>query len=307
MKMLLHNQVEGQQLCQQAAINISEVHLRFPVGRLILIIIILLVAPSFGCATLDEIAKGENSAPGDSWFNVDPIAPVAIRYTVPAIISPLVGDEISTSDESFKPFVYCSTLGTNLSVDQIDLHKANLISLLTNKSSRGSIAPWEGSIELGQQMPSTSIWLASLELKHEQDEAKYEPNFQLALESEQISMGTLAMAWIDDANTSNSDPLTFVTAQNPLGIAQPGLTTGVSLIASTAGSSFAWGEIISTSMRWIAMVFLAVVLLIPAGCSYAARLVVDTRSRSSPHSRRRRSNDRASSAISRAIANVATH
>ena len=170
------------------------------------------------------------------------------------------------------------------------------IGLLTNKVSRGSIAPWEGSIELGQQIPSTSTWLTSLE-------AEYEPNQHLEVDSEHISMDILAMARFDvnaeaEAEASNNT-LAVVAMQNPLGI-----STGV--IASATGSNLSWREIISTSLRWIAMVFLAVVLLIPAGCSYASRLVVGTRSRASPPQGRRRSNENVSSAISRAIANVAT-
>lgn len=296
MKTLLRYRLGGRQICQPTCYKPNEAHRRFSIGSLILIIFLL--APLGGCASLDDLTSEE------SWFTTEPLATKAVRYTPPTILSPLAGDEIATSDVEFKSFDYSLAMGSTQPQAQMDLHKANLISLLTNKVSRGSITPWEGSIELGQQTQSTSIWLSSLE-------TKYEPNLQFELDSDFVPMGTLAMAWMDDNASANNDPMqdendTSIASsivdksQNPLGI-----STGV--IASTSGNNLAWGEIISTSLRWIAMVFLAVVLLIPAGCSYAARLV-STRSRSSPQPRlrRRRPDDRASSAISRAISNVAT-
>lgn len=259
--------------------------------------IILLLTPLTGCASFDDLAMGDYGENLDPWVTVAPDATDTVRYTEPVLMSPLKGDEIVTSDESFKPFVFSSTLGSNFYKTQRDLHKVNLISLLTNTASRGSIAPWESSIEPGLQLPSTSTWLASLE-------AEYEPNQFVEADSEQFSMSALAMSWIDDAD-SNNGLLAVAASQNQSGMSMPGFSTGV--IASTTVSSYSWGEIISTSLRWIAMLFLAVVLLIPAGCSYAARLVVGTRSRSSPQLGRRRSSDCTSSIISRAIANVATH
>lgn len=295
MRMLLHYRLGGRQKCQLTSYKPNEVHRRLSMGSLILIIFLL--APFGGCATLNDLASGE------SWFTAEPLATYAARYTEPIILTPLAGDEIAASDEEFKTVVdFSLKMGPVLPQDQIDLHKANLLSLLTNNSSRGSIAPWEGSTELGQHISSTSIWLASLE-------TKYEPNLLLEPDSEYVPMGILAMAWNDGKSNSNidisedeheTDVASSIVdiAQNPLGI-----SAGV--IASTSSGNLAWGEIISTSLRWVAMVFLAVVLLIPACCSYAARLI-GKRSRSSPSQRRRRSDDHAPSAISRAISNVAS-
>ena len=295
MRMLLHNRLGGWQICQPTSYKRHQVRRRLSMGSLILIIFLL--APIGGCASLDDLASGE------SWFTAEPLATYAARYTEPIILTPLAGDEIAASDDEFKSVVdFSLKMGPVQPQDQMDLHKANLISLLTNKSSRGSIAPWEGSIELGQQISSTSIWLASLE-------TKYEPNLPFEADSEYVPMGILAMALNDGESNLNKDTYEdenetdvassiFDVSQNTLGIS-PGL------IASTSSGNLAWGEIISTSLRWVAMVFLAVVLLIPAGCSYAARLI-GKRSTSSPSHRRCRSDDHAPSAISRAISNVAS-
>lgn len=254
--------------------------------RMLLLFLLFLIAHLGGCASLDDLASG------DSWFTAQPFATGAARYTEPTILTPLAGDEIAISDEEFKPIDFSLKMAPVQSQGQMDLHKANLISLLTNKVSRGSIAPWEGSMELGQQISSTSIWLASLE-------TKYEPNLPLEVDSDYVPMGVLAMSWNDDDDANaKTDPIVASAIQNPLGI-----STGI--IASTSGSNLALSEIISISLRWIALVFLAIVLLIPAGCSYAARLV-GARSRSSPSKRRRRSKDHAPNIISRAISNVAS-
>lgn len=253
--------------------------------KMLLLFLLFLIAPLGGCTTLDDLASG------DSWFTAQPFATGAARYTEPTILSPLAGDEIAISDEEFKPIDFSFNMGPVQPQGQMDLHKANLISLLTNKVSRGSITPWEGSMELGQQISSTSIWLASLE-------TKYQPDLPLDVDYEYVPMGVLAMSWNDDDANAKTEPIMASAIQNPLGI-----STGI--IASTSASNLALSEIISTSLRWIALVFLAIVLLIPAGCSYAARLV-GARSRSSPSKRRRRSSDHAPNVISRAISNVAS-
>ena len=253
--------------------------------KMLLLFLLFLIAPLGGCTTLNDLASG------DSWFSVQPFAAGVTRYTEPAILTPLAGDEIAISDEEFKPIDFSLNMGPVQSQGQMDLHKANLISLLTNKVSRGSIAPWEGSMELGQQISSTSIWLASLE-------TKYQPDLPLEVDSEYVPMGVLATSWNDEEANAETEPIVAGAIQNPLGISTV-------VIASTTSSNLAWGEIISTSLRWVAMVFLAVVLLIPACCSYAVRLVCKCPG-ASPSSRRRRSDDVAPSAISRAISNVAT-
>jgi len=215
MRTLLRNRLGGRQLCQPTSFNPNEVHRRISIGSLILII--FLIVPLGGCASLDDLASG------DSWFNEQPFATGITRYTAPTILMPLVGDEIATSDEEFKPFDFSLNMGPVQPQDQMDLHKANLISLLTNKSSRGSIAPWEDSLEFGQQIPSAAIWLASLE-------TKYEPNLPLEVESEFVTMGVMAMAWNDDNDTdanAEADPIMASAIQNPLGI-----STGV--FASTS-------------------------------------------------------------------------
>lgn len=248
---------------------------------------------------MDDLATGE------SWFTADLIAIDTVRYSEPIILTPLYGDEITFSDAEFKPIDFSLTSGAIQPQEQIDLHKANLISLFTNKSSRGSISPWEGSMELSQQIPATSIWLASLE-------TMYEASPQTEVDSKAVRISPLARSWmfneanasidpIEDENASSIASSNVDVLQNPLGI-----STGI--IASTSGSNPVQGEIISTSLRWIAMVFLAIVLLIPAGCSYAARLVGGPTPNRSSRSlrRRRRPNADAPSAISRAISNVAT-
>ena len=173
--------------------------------KMLLVLLLFLIAPLSGCVTLDDLASGE------SWITAEPPATEAFRYAQPTALYPLADDEIATSDEAFKSFNFSLTPGSIPQQDQKDLHKANLLSILTNKVSRGSITPWEGSIELGQQMPSTSIWLTSLEMK-------YEPDLPLEVDSDYVPMGTLGMALIDDEAKAEVDSIFAGAIQNPLGL-----------------------------------------------------------------------------------------